>query len=172
MKKLTQFLLITTIVILLDRITKNLALEHITQAVILIPNFLSLVLVHNNGIAFGLFSNFPYVIQAFTGVIILASLYALPKIPKLYVVPTAILIGGAAGNFIDRIIYDTGVIDFIAIRYFSVFNVADIAVSAAVVWMITLMLIDDYICNAEKSSTQKKVASKRKKALKSKAKNA
>ena len=159
MKKLTQFLIISTIIILLDRITKNIVLENLTNIVVLIPNLLSLRLVYNNGVAFGLFSGFPYVIEVFTGFIILASLYVLPRIPKNYIIPMGVLIGGAAGNFIDRIIYNHGVIDFISVRLFSVFNFADIAVSAGVVWIIIIMFIED---NREKKLYNEQKTKKRK----------
>ena len=160
MKKLTQFLSIVVVLIFLDRIVKEVILTYLTSTVVLIPNLLSLHLVYNNGVAFGLFNGVPYLIETITGIIILASLYALPRIPKNYVTPMAVIIGGAAGNFIDRIIYEQGVVDFIAVRFFSVFNVADIAISVGVVWIIIIMYLEE---KAEKTKKTKNKVSKKKK---------
>ena len=160
MKKLTQFLSIVVLLIFLDRIVKEIVLANLTNTIVIIPKLLTIQfpIVYNNGIAFGLFNGMPYVIEALTGLIILSSLYALPRVPKKYITAMAIIIGGAAGNFIDRIIYEKGVVDFIAVRYFSVFNIADIAITVGVIWMITIMFLEE---KTQKSTGKKRSAKKK-----------
>ena len=45
------------------------------------------------------------------------------------------LIVGAFSNFIDRFYYQ-GVVDFINVPFFTVFNLADIYISLAVIWIL------------------------------------
>ncbi|MBT4849452.1 signal peptidase II [Candidatus Parcubacteria bacterium] len=54
-----------------------------------------------------------------------------------FVWPLGLLIIGAVSNVLDRIYYG-GVIDFINVRFFSVFNLSDIYISIAVVWLLLL----------------------------------
>ncbi|QZH60054.1 signal peptidase II [Mycolicibacterium farcinogenes] len=56
------------------------------------------------------------------------------------------ILGGAAGNLVDRLFRAPGpmrghVVDFLAIGQMPVFNVADLAVLAGVVWLIALSLL-------------------------------
>jgi signal peptidase II len=52
-----------------------------------------------------------------------------------YVAPAALVFAGALGNLIDRLLY-SGVIDFISVGVWPVFNVADSVISIAVVWLL------------------------------------
>ena len=49
--------------------------------------------------------------------------------------PWGLLIIGAVSNFIDRF-YHQGVVDFINVPFFTVFNLADIYISLAVIWIL------------------------------------
>lgn len=49
--------------------------------------------------------------------------------------PWGLVIFGAISNFLDRILYG-GVIDFINVPYFTVFNISDIYISLGVVWIL------------------------------------
>jgi len=49
--------------------------------------------------------------------------------------PWALIIIGAISNLLDRVSYG-GVIDFIRVPYFTVFNLADVYISAGVVWIL------------------------------------
>jgi signal peptidase II len=55
-----------------------------------------------------------------------------------------LLIWGAIWNAIGRI-FQNGVIDFIWIKYFSVFNIADIAISAGILLLIYIHYAKWYI---------------------------
>ena len=57
---------------------------------------------------------------------------------KHYAFPSGLLIGGALGNLYDRFVHE-GVVDYIAWHCgfdFAVFNYADVAIDAAVAWII------------------------------------
>jgi len=49
--------------------------------------------------------------------------------------PWGMIIVGAISNFMDRIQYG-GVIDFINMPYFTVFNLADVYISVGVIWVL------------------------------------
>lgn len=52
--------------------------------------------------------------------------------------PWGLVIIGAISNFLDRIRYG-GVIDFINVPYFSVFNLSDVYISWGVIWIVWYM---------------------------------
>ncbi len=54
--------------------------------------------------------------------------------------PWGMLIIGAVSNLLDRLHYG-GVVDFISVPYFTVFNISDIYISVAVVWIFWYELI-------------------------------
>lgn len=129
-------LVIILAVIILDQITKYLAIGLKKGSIKLIDNFLSLVYVENRGAAFGILQGKKIILVFFTFLIIMAMCYYLYKgqksmatISKLSI---SLIIGGAIGNLIDRV-FRHFVIDFISVTFpkgyeFPVFNVADIAV--------------------------------------------
>lgn len=104
----------------------------------LIPGMLHLTYVQNTGAAFGLF-------QGFTGAFVLISLgvaawVALELIRHRHQAvltqsALALVLGGAIGNLIDRL-WLGYVIDFIDVRVWPVFNVADSAISVGVALLV------------------------------------
>jgi signal peptidase II len=144
---------ITGLVVILDQLTKmmvraNLELYDSTSV---IPGFLSLTRVHNTGAAFGLLNSmeFPGKTLVLTLIAISAlaalSIYAsiLGPEQRLSRLGLAFIIGGAAGNLIDRI--GAGyVLDFVDVYsngwHFWAFNVADAAITVGVALMILDLL--------------------------------
>jgi signal peptidase II len=105
---------------------------------------------YNNGGIFGLFgAGAPVLALASIGVIGAILYYQARSIrsaPLLLTVSLGLLLGGALGNFTDRIRYgyvidfvDTGIGDF---RWYT-FNVADASISLAIVGLIALSLLGD-----------------------------
>jgi signal peptidase II len=128
--------IIVSSVIILDQLTKFLALRFLSlnTPVPLIKNFLNLTLVHNRGAAFGLLQN-----QLF--LFILVSLFAIGLIlynlknksnSVILKVCLSLILGGAAGNLIDRMRFGF-VIDFFDLRVWPVFNIADSAITIAAI---------------------------------------
>ena len=142
--------LIIFFIFFLDRISKiyilNIA-ENTGVVDITVNSFLNLILVWNSGIGFGLFQfdqTFTYnLITIFIFIIILIIIYLLFIAEKIHQFFLAMILGGALGNFYDRIYY-SAVPDFIDLNYngyhWFVFNVADIFISFGIFTLIFLEL--------------------------------
>lgn len=126
--------IITASIIALDQITKYL----LTGINYKILPFFQLLYVKNTGAAFGILQNSSLALF-FLGIMIIGLvLFYLDKIPntKYHNIILGIILGGAIGNLIDRIIFGY-VRDFIFISKFPVFNIADSAISIGlIIWII------------------------------------
>jgi signal peptidase II len=134
-------------VVVADQVTKAWVVATVApgQALRLIGDELRLVITHNTGGVFGLFRDQAPVFALFSiGVMALIVVFHGRSPSSRYLsVTLGLLLGGAIGNFIDRIRYGH-VIDFVdagigTLRFYT-FNVADMAVSASVVLLIALSL--------------------------------
>jgi signal peptidase II len=123
-------------VIVLDQSTKFLALNllQLNTPVPLIKNFLNLTLVHNRGAAFGFFQN-----QLF--LFVLVSIFAIGLIlynlknktnSLILKISLSLILGGAIGNLIDRLRFGF-VVDFLDLRVWPVFNIADSVITIAAI---------------------------------------
>ncbi len=124
------------VLVIFDQISKFLASVYLkgTEGIVLIPNILKLQYLENRGMAFGMLQGKQIVFIIFCLVFLGIIFYIFYRIPKnRYYLPLivigAVLAGGAAGNFIDRLVYGY-VIDFIYLECidFPIFNIADIYV--------------------------------------------
>tara|TARA_B100001057_G_scaffold432936_1_gene461417 strand:+ start:596 stop:1069 length:474 start_codon:yes stop_codon:yes gene_type:complete len=132
----------------LDRISKisiiNL-LENSSHDNIFITNFLSLNLIWNEGIAFGLFSFDQKIYYNFlTLIIVLVTtviLWMIIKTRGVEKIAFMMVFGGSIGNIFDRIYYSS-VPDFIDFHignfHWFIFNVADIFITSGVMLLIYL----------------------------------
>lgn len=115
-------------------------LEH--ESIPLLPGILHLTYIRNPGAAFGVLAHHTVLFIAIT--IIVLSLvvfycYRLPLEQGFFRFGLALQAGGAAGNLLDRI--RTGlVIDFIDLRVWPVFNLADTAITVGVVILVYCLL--------------------------------
>jgi signal peptidase II len=141
------------VIVALDQLTKYLIRQRLAihESMTVIPNLLDFTHVRNTGAAFGFLDavDFPFktvviaivAMSALLGVAYYArSLSAEQLLPRLGL---ALIIGGAAGNLIDRL-WMGSVVDFVDVYWgayhFWAFNVADSAISAGVTLMILDML--------------------------------
>ncbi|MCI4658459.1 signal peptidase II [Cryobacterium zhongshanensis] len=97
---------------------------------------LNIRLLYNPGVAFSLGADLaPWIIIAVTGLIIAAlTWYAISSAPAMTGLSragAALLLGGAAGNFIDRL-DGHGVVDYLHTGWFPTFNLADVFVTTGV----------------------------------------
>jgi len=104
------------------------------ESVEIIPGMLWLTRVHNYGAAFGLFSGRVLLLILASLVVVAATLVHRRKILELG--PLAqwgltLALSGALGNLVDRV-FRGYVVDFIDVRFWPVFNVADAAVAVGV----------------------------------------
>ena len=134
-------------VLVFDLTTKWWAASEAFVRVELIPNFFYFTYQVNEGIAFGI--PMPTWIQVLASIIIL---YVLCDIGQEHIFKTptksffpavlfGIIIGGALGNLISRIL-SNNVVDFIVLKPFPVFNIADIGITLG---LITLFIW--FLCN-------------------------
>lgn len=134
--------------VILDQVTKLLAVSHLKgqDPYVLIPGVFQLHYLENRGAAFGIFQN-QQIFFIISAVVIFAFvLYFYRRIPhKRKFVPLqvcAILVcAGAIGNMIDRLRLGY-VIDFFYFELidFPIFNVADIYVTVTAVLLVILIL--------------------------------
>ena len=124
-------------VIAVDQLTKHWAVTSLgTDREIDLFWTLRLNLAFNNGMAFGQGQGFGPVIAVVATLVIVYLLVSLRTEASLMsTVGMGLLIGGAAGNLIDRLfrgddsILQGAVVDFIDFQWFPIFNVADMAVN-------------------------------------------
>ena len=115
-----------------DRLSKWWAADFLAQngATQLHP-FLTIVPTYNRGIAFGLFQGIGPIVGWFSLLIVLALVISLFRVPKqMWVlrIGMALIIGGALGNLMDRVLVGQ-VLDFIQTPLQpGVFNVADVMI--------------------------------------------
>lgn len=139
MKK--KIFIIALITFVIDQIIKSLSLVYLINIPI-IPNILSLTYAKNYGIAFSMLREKRIIIIAISILLISFLIYVLKKdyISKnkdtcLVNIAFGILFGGILGNLFDRIVRGF-VIDYINVSFFSIFNLADIAITFGVVLLI------------------------------------
>jgi signal peptidase II len=131
-----------------DRFTKHLAVAFLkgNDGISLIDGTLKLYYLENRGAAWGMFEGQQWFFFLLTAVFIVLAVWFFIKVPKnkyyrMLNIAVTILLAGAIGNFIDRII-NKYVVDFIYFELidFPVFNVADIYVTISVIMLLILSL--------------------------------
>lgn len=148
---------IAAAVVIADQLTKLAAVEYLMRhAEVAIAPFLNFTLVYNRGAAFGFLSDAGgWQNRFFIGVALIACAviaYLVRRLDpreRLAAVAFMLILGGAAGNLIDRLLYGY-VIDFIDVYYgawhWPAFNVADSAITVGAV----LLVIDAFAFAARK----------------------
>jgi signal peptidase II len=138
-------------IVLTDQATKAVVKAQLPlhDSVTVIPGFFDLTHVRNTGAAFGMLNNMEFAYKpAVMVVVALVALGAvasyaltLPETQRIARYGLALILGGAAGNLIDRATMGY-VVDFVDVYWrgvhFWAFNVADSAITVGVV----LMLLD------------------------------
>ena len=128
---------IALVVVAVDQLTKHWAVTSLgTDREIELFWTLQLNLGFNNGMAFGQGQGFGPLIAVVATVVIVYLLVTLrSESTRMSTIGIGLLIGGAAGNLIDRMFRgDDGflrgaVVDFIDFQWFPIFNIADIAIN-------------------------------------------
>jgi signal peptidase II len=133
---------LVAVVIVADRITKHIVRGHIafTQSDTVIAGVLRLVHYRNTGVAFDFLSGGGVIVVVITAIALIAlvAYFATHPDRRGLWVPTGLLIGGAVGNLLDRII-NGYVTDFIKFPDWPAFNVADIAITVGVISLIWVL---------------------------------
>lgn len=155
-KNSLKWLFLSLIILILDQITKTWVSTHLSfnQPINILPYF-DLRLLHNTGAAWSILADqggwqrwFLSGLAIIVSIIIMIWLTRLDSKQRWLACALALILGGALGNVIDRIIYGY-VVDFIDIYYqawhWPAFNIADIGISIGAV----MLLIDAIIFKHE-----------------------
>ena len=110
-----------------------------TERVDVLPG-LDLVNTRNSGVAFGFFSGGGAVVAAVAALALIALLafFATHLRRPLVWLPTGLLVGGAAGNLIDRA-REGAVTDFVDLPLWPAFNLADAAITIGVLALLYVL---------------------------------
>ena len=144
-KKNLYCLIVIFIIFFLDRYAKLFILNNFTDNTYYLNDYINFDLVWNRGIGFGLLASDSPIIYNFItfliGAVILALLCLVINSKTLDKLIFSIIIGGALGNFYDRLIYKA-VPDFIDLHYnnfhWFVFNLADIFISLGIFFLLLI----------------------------------
>lgn len=139
-------------VLLADQLTKFMADRVMMegQNYEIIDNFFYFTYVHNEGMAWSLLSGQRWLFLLFTPVVLCALIYFFTVTKKHEILTrygVVLVIGGALGNYIDRLFlgYVRDFIHFYIFDYdFPIFNVADIAVCLGIGLIILEIIIQEY----------------------------
>ena len=134
---------VISIIFFLDRYTKSLILKHLSENTYYFNNYINLDLVWNTGIGFGLFRSNSEIIYNLISLliasVIIFLIYFLIASDKFEKVIYSIIVGGALGNFYDRMLFKA-VPDFIDLHYLNfhwfTFNIADIFITLGILGFI------------------------------------
>ncbi|AHA07145.1 lipoprotein signal peptidase [Bacillus toyonensis] len=144
------YYVIALFVIAIDQISKWLIVKNMElgMSIPIIDNVLYITSHRNRGAAWGILENkmwFFYIITVVFVVFIVMYMKKYAQTDKLLGISLGLILGGAIGNFIDRV-FRQEVVDFIHVYIFSynypVFNVADSALCIGVVLIIIQTLLE------------------------------
>jgi signal peptidase II len=144
---------VSGVIVLLDQVTKALVRMSVPLhgSRTIVPGLLDLTHVQNSGAAFGILNaaDFPYkaavIALVATAALVSIAIFAAGLAPhqRLARFGLALILGGAAGNLIDRVTAGY-VVDFVDVYWhqyhFWAFNVADSAITVGVIGMMLDML--------------------------------
>lgn len=143
-----KFLWISAIVLVADQLSKVVADSSLIlhSPVVVWPGFFDFMLAYNEGAAFSFLSDaggwqrwFFTLLALGVSIVIVVWIKRLPPNEKLTAVSLSLILGGAVGNLIDRVLYGH-VVDFLQVYFgsyaFPAFNIADAAISVGAALLI------------------------------------
>ena len=139
------YIIIIVLGIILDRLTKNYAINNLIENPYSGTLF-NFTYLENRGAAFGILQDKRIFFIILTLAIVCALIYYFLKNyktnPKVLNIALAMIISGAIGNFYDRL-FQGYVVDFIEFAFvnFPVFNIADIFVTIGSILLIIYMIV-------------------------------
>ena len=140
MKKYKSFIL--TIILVIIDLTVKLIIKNTmipNQSITIINNFFYLTYVKNTGAAWSILSGRKIFLIIFSLIVIISIIYYIIKrkdYNKLELIGYSVVLSGAIGNLIDRIIYGYVIdyLDFYIFNYdYPIFNIADILIVIGII---------------------------------------
>jgi len=145
------YYIIALLAVLADQWTKWLIVKNMElgERITVIENFLYITSHRNRGAAWGILQGQMWFFYVITVIVIIAIIYYLKKSKMespLFKFSLALMLGGAIGNFIDRV-FRQEVVDFVHTYPFGynfpIFNIADSALVIGVAILIIYMLLEE-----------------------------
>ena len=153
-RKKTVFWAVVVTVLIIDRITKELAGGIPAEGIALVPGVIGLRYAKNAGAAFSMLSGYPRVLGVLSLALIVGGYIWLRKkeFAAFPLTGLALMAGGAAGNMLDRLIRGF-VPDMIETLFmnFPVFNIADscLTIGCVLVMISLLFRPKDWVKNCK-----------------------
>ncbi|MDR2457894.1 MAG: signal peptidase II [Clostridiales Family XIII bacterium] len=147
--KVAKLILLGLVSIFLDRLTKFFVEVNLQvgEKVEIIPDFIYIKFIKNDGTAFSFFSGQKLVLIFIPIILILLILFFIIKYSKkldsVFFIFFGSIIGGGLSNLYDRI-FSGEVVDFIAVANFPVFNFADISITIGGFLFVIFYIIKEY----------------------------
>lgn len=145
------YYLLALIVIGIDQLTKWLVIQkmELHESIPLIENFFSITSHRNAGAAWGILQGQMVFFYIITTIVIIGLIYYMEKYArdnKLTAVALGLMLGGAIGNFIDRLLRQE-VVDFLDVMIFKydfpIFNIADSSLVLGVILFFIATIIEE-----------------------------
>ncbi|WP_017437156.1 signal peptidase II [Saccharococcus caldoxylosilyticus] len=141
------YYIIALAVIAIDQWTKWLVVKYMRlgESIPIIPNVLYITSHRNRGAAWGILQGQFWLFYLITVIVVIGLIVYIQRLPRgerLFGVALGLMLGGAIGNFIDRL-FRKEVVDFIhayiGTYSFPVFNIADSALTIGVALLFIKM---------------------------------
>src|SRR5262245_65799469 len=139
---MAQWLALSALIVVADQATKYVAVKYLAAGSIEVTSFFNLVLAYNTGAAFSILADAAgWQRGLFVGIALIAAawiIWLLRRYPhqRLFALALSLVLAGAIGNVIDRIMVGA-VVDFLDFhafgRHWPAFNVADSAITCGAV---------------------------------------
>jgi len=147
---ITIIVLLGAAILAADQYTKELVRRTIPLNASYMPipwldRFITLTHVENHGVSFGLLQGYGGTF-AIVAVAVVAGIawyvWRYPGLPVFLVIVFGLMLGGALGNLVDRLTRGGAVTDFLDLRWWPVFNIADscVVVGSILLGVYTLFI--------------------------------
>ena len=154
------YFIIALLVIGLDQLTKWFIINNMDlgESITVIGDFLFITSHRNTGAAWGILAGQMWFFYIITVIVIIALIYYMKKATNeglLFKLSLAMMLGGAIGNFIDRV-FRKEVVDFIHTYPFGynfpIFNIADSSLVVGVGLLLIYMLFEEKMAKKKEKS--------------------
>ena len=134
----------------IDQATKAVAIARLVpdEPVRVVSDIVQFQIFRNAGAAFSTGTSLTVVFSVLAlAVLVAVCVWVMPKVRSaLWAVAVGMGMAGVAGNFIDRLVRSPGVfrghvIDFISVKHFAVFNVADMLLTCAAALIVLIVFV-------------------------------
>lgn len=138
-------------IIILDQLTKWLVVRNmeVRESIPIVENIIHLTSHRNAGAAFGILQGQMWLFYVATVAVVAVIIYMIQtqlEGSRWYGTALGLILGGAIGNFIDRLL-EGAVVDFIDVYIFTynfpIFNVADISLVTGVIMVIIHVFLEE-----------------------------